>query len=129
MNDDAVIACADLVGRAGASGFEIGYIRDDVPAEEAGWYAVAFYQGARIQTDEHQSPTLAAMALSERLLSGASYRCGQPVTMSDRKPGCRWRLVGQAWEPGCNAAPVKVSGQRGNYAAMNRAMRRAHGKP
>lgn len=128
MNDDAVIACADLVGRAGASGFEIGYVRDDVPVEEAGWYAVAFYRGACIQTDEHQSPTLAAMALSERLLSDATCRCGQPVTMSERKPGCRWRLAGQAWEPGCNAAPINVSGARGDYAAMNRAMRRAHEK-
>lgn len=122
MNDDVVIACADLVGRAGASEFEIGYLHDDVPAEEAGWYAHAQYRGARITVEDHRSPTGAALALAERLLSGATCRCRQPVTLSDGQPGCRWRLVGQRWEPGCDAPPVRVNGQSGDYAAMQRAM-------
>lgn len=122
INDDVVIACADLVGRAGASGFEIGYLHDDVPAEEAGWYAHAQYRGARITAEDHRSPTGAALALAERLLSGATCRCRQPVTLSDGRPGCRWRLVGQRWEPGCDVAPVRVSAPRGDHAAMVRAM-------
>jgi len=41
LDEDALIAAADLVGRTGATGFEIGYLHDDVPAEKAGWYAHA----------------------------------------------------------------------------------------
>jgi hypothetical protein len=123
LNDDVVIACADLAGRAGASGFEIGYLHDDVPVAEAGWYAHAQYRGARITVEDHRSPTGAALALAERLLRGATCRCRRPVTLSDRIEGCRWRLAGQRWEPGCDAAPITVrDGHRGDHAAMQRAL-------
>jgi hypothetical protein len=122
LNEDAVLACADLVGRSGASDFEIDFLHDDLPVEQAGWYAVAKFKGARIQTDEHRSPSAAAMALSERLLSGATCRCRKPVSMSDGKPGCRWRLVGPKWEPGCDVEPIRVKGERGDHAAMQRAL-------
>lgn len=39
-----MIACVDLVGRCGAREFEIGYLHDDVPVAQAGWYASAFYR-------------------------------------------------------------------------------------
>ena len=123
INDDVVIACADLVGRAGASGFEIGYVHDDVPVEEAGWYAHATYRGARIIADDHRSPTGAALALAERLLAGATCRCRRPVTLSDAAEGCRWRLVGQRWEPGCNVPSLHIKGgDRGDHAALQRAL-------
>lgn len=122
MNEDALIACVDLVGRAGASGFDIGYLHDDVPVEQAGWWAAAYYQGARIQVDDHQSPTLAAQALAERLLRGATCRCGQLVALSGGRDGCRWRLVGAKWEPGCDAPAVKVEGRRGDLSAMEAAI-------
>lgn len=121
MNEDLVVACADLVGRSGASGFEIGYLHDDVPVEEAGWYAHASYRGARITVEDHRSPTAAALALAERLLRGATCRCRRPVMLTDG-PGCRWRLMGQRWEPGCDVAPVRINGERGDYAAMQRAI-------
>jgi len=139
MNEDAVMACADLVGRAGASEFEIGYLHDDVPVEDAGWYAVAKYRGARLTADDHRSPSAAAMALSERLLRDAACRCGRPVALSGGDPGrCRWRLMGARWEPGCDAPPITVTGGvRGDHAAIvravtqsfaaNRAERRARG--
>lgn len=122
INDDVVIACADLVDRAGASGFEIGYVHDDVPVEEAGWYAHATYQGARIIADDHRSPTGAVLALAERLLRGAACRCRRPVSLSDAQQGCRWRLVGRRWQPGCDAEPLHVKGARGDHAAMLRAL-------
>jgi hypothetical protein len=133
MNDDVVMACADLVGRSGASGFEIGYLHDDVPIEEAGWHASAQFKGARIMVQDQRSPTGAALALSERLLRGAACRCLKPVTLSDSAEGCRWRLVGKRWEPGCDVAPIRVKGERGDHAAMqqaltNRAQRRAAGR-
>jgi hypothetical protein len=127
MNDDIVIACVDLVGRAGASGFEIGYVHDDVPVEEAGWCATATYLGARLTVDDKASPTEAALGLAQRLLSRASCRCGQLVSLSDSSGGCRWRLVGPRWEPGCDAEPVRIVGQRGDYVAMGRAMAERHG--
>jgi hypothetical protein len=129
LHGDAVIACADLVGRAGASGFEIGWTCPHVPDEpddhncpDVTWHATAAYRGARIMTAEHRSPTLAAVALSERLLSGAACRCGEPVTLADDEPGCRWTLAGKRWEPGCDVPPVHVKGRRGDRVALARAM-------
>lgn len=93
--------------------------------QQAGWYAHVKYRGARITVDDRRSPTEAAMALAERLLRGAACRCGKTVTLNDRGGGCRWRLLGKKWEPGCDAPPVTIDGPRGDMAAMNRAMRRA----
>jgi len=120
---DAVLACMDLVGRAGASGFEIGFIRDDVPIEEAGWYALATYRGTRIMTGEHRSPSTAAMALAERLLRGAACRCGKLVALSDDASGCRWQLMGKEWKPSCEAPSIPVGGERGDYSAITAAYR------
>lgn len=125
LNGDAVVACADLVGRCGATEFKIGWLHDDVPIEQAGWWAHAQYRGARISVDERRSPSEAALALAERLLRGAACRCGNTVTLADGRDGCRWRLLGKRWEPGCDAPSVKVQGRRGDLGAMNRAMRRA----
>lgn len=129
VNEDAVIACVDLIGRAGATGWELGWTCPHVPFEpddhncpDVTWHAHAQYKGARIMTAEHRSPSIAALALAERLLAGAMCRCRRPVTLSDGRPGCRWRLVGPRWEPGCDAAPVRVDGARGDHAAMVRAM-------
>lgn len=108
--------------RAGAIDFEIGYLRDDVPVEKAGWWAAARYKGARIVTDEHRSPTTAAIALAERILADATCRCTKRVTLSDAVPGCRWRLVGRKWEPGCDEPPLRITGLRGDHAAMQRAL-------
>lgn len=122
VNDDILAACAHLAERCGASGFEIGYLHDNVPVEEAGWYAHVTFRGARITADDHRSPTAAALALAERLLAGATCRCRRTVTLSDSQDGCRWRLLGARWEPGCDVAPIRVDGQRGDYAAMQRAL-------
>lgn len=119
-----VIACADLAGRAGARSFEIGYVHEGVPVEQAGWYAHAQYRGARITAGDQVGPAEAAMALAEKLLTGAKCRCGRLVALRDheafaffrsgmadgstwtateaaRAGQCRWRLVGDRWEPSC----------------------------
>lgn len=118
-----VIACADLVGRAGARSFEIGFLNDEPPHR---WYAHAMYRGARIQVENHDDPAGAALELAEKLLTGAQCRCGRLValrpdgavafhktTLADgtewtatqaAKAGqCRWRLNGDRWEPSCPA--------------------------
>jgi hypothetical protein len=128
IDEDAVIACADLAGRAGAASFEIGYLHDDVPVAEAGWYAQAMYKGARIIEGDHRGPAEAADALARRLLSGAQcWHCKGLVSLSGdgalafRKvtlvtgerwdagqaaaaPQCRWRRMGPRWARGCEAA-------------------------
>jgi hypothetical protein len=124
VDEEIVIACADLVGRTGARNFQIGYLHDDVPAEEAAWYAHAQLRGARLTAENHRSPTDAAQALAERLLKGAKCKCGRLVATSadgafaffksrtvdgkrwdakdSAKAGqCRWRRIGPRWTPGC----------------------------
>lgn len=102
---DAVIACVDLIGRTGAKDFEIGFLHDGVPLEEAGWYATARYQGARVTADEHCGPVEAADALARRLLAGGKcISCGRRIRLSGspgRSGGCRWRRMADRWQKGC----------------------------
>lgn len=76
-------------------------------------------------TQDHRSPSGAALALAERLLRGATCRCKRRVLLSDDGDGCRWRLIGNRWEPGCDVPPITVQGQRGDHAAMARALAQA----
>lgn len=124
-----VIACADLVGRAGAKHFEIGYLDDDVPADQARWWAKAQYRGARLQADEHASPSEAAHALAVRILTGAACKCGSPVSLTPEQEGCHWRLTqpegpqSARWESGCDAPAIDIeAGERGDVAAMHQRM-------
>jgi hypothetical protein len=84
---DAVVAAADLVNRAGARQFEIGYLNDeDDPAfATAGpqWWAHAQYSGTRIIVEGFDRPDQAAEALAQKLLTGAKCRCGKLVALSD----------------------------------------------
>jgi hypothetical protein len=122
---DAVKACADLVGRTGAKEFECGYVHEDVPADQAGWFATAVYKGAKITEQDKASPAEACDALAERLLSGAQCQhCHGLVALTDegafayrsavlatgqrwdaadaaRAPQCRWTRAGGRWERGC----------------------------
>lgn len=145
INRDAVVAAADLVGRAGAREFEVGWLHDDVPSEEAAWYATATYRGARIMTDDHRGPVEACEALARRILEGGRCaHCGGLVALSDsgavafeeahlvdgttwtaeqaRAAGqCRWRRLGDRWVRGCEDSHPK----RGpNRAARRRQPRR-----
>jgi hypothetical protein len=136
LDEDAVIAAVDLVGRSGATGFEFGYLHDDVPTEEAGWWAKAQYRGARISVQDHRGPVEACEALARRILTGAKCaHCGGLVALSDRGAvayggqmadgttftleqaraagRCRWTREGQRWARGCevpDAAPAAAAG-------------------
>jgi hypothetical protein len=122
IDQDAVTACADLVGRTGATGLEIGYLNDDPPHL---WYAHAQFRGARISVEDQPGPVEAADALCRRLLAGAQCQhCHGLVALSDdgafayrsatmvngRKwtaeeaaaaGQCRWRRMGDRWVRGC----------------------------
>lgn len=130
--DDAAIAAVDLVGRSGATDFTWGYLHDDVPSEEAGWYAHAQYRGARITVEDQPGPVEAMEALARKVLTGGKCTgCGRLVALSDagavayershlvdgsewtieqaRAAGqCRWRRVGKRWEMGCVRRSAKT---------------------
>lgn len=116
-NLDIVIACADLAARAGAKAFELGHIHDDVPVAEAAWFAEAMWKGHRVIAQDHSSPSAAALALAEDILTGATCRCGRDVALSDGRDGCRWRLAGDRWQPGCDAPPLPI-GEQGDLASI-----------
>lgn len=123
LGDDVITACANLAERAGARNFEVGYVHEDVPVEEAGWYAHVTFVGARIIAENHTSPGNAALELAQKLLTNGLCRCGQRVTLTDFAAGCRWRLVGPRWEPSCDTPLIRVTGgDRGNVAAMKQAL-------
>ncbi len=76
LDEDAMMAAFDLVGRAGATSLEVGWLHDGVPVEDAAWYATAKYRGARVTEENHRGPDAAVEALAVRLLTGAMCRCG-----------------------------------------------------
>lgn len=122
--DEAMLmACVDLVGRAGASEFDLGYLHDDVPIDKAGWYASAKYRGARIIAENRPSPVDAAYGLAVKLLTGARCKCGRIVSLewTEDKGRCVWAVRNKRWESTCDAPPVHVDASRGDHDAMVRA--------
>lgn len=131
LDEDAMIAAFDMIGRTGARNVEFGYLHDDVPVHLADWYAHAQYQGSRIIVEHHVGPLEAVEALARRLLTGGRCtHCGGLVALSDTGavayvsdvPGatgsfvdgttwtaaqaraagqCRYRRVGNRWVRGC----------------------------
>jgi hypothetical protein len=90
LDEDAMVAAADLVGRSGARSFQVGWDCPHTPDEEDGhtcpdvtWHAHAQYRGARLTEERHRGPVEAAEALARRLLTGATCRCGRLATLTD----------------------------------------------
>jgi hypothetical protein len=105
VEPDAVVAVADLCARAGATEFEVGYLEDDVPINEARWYAQVRFRGALLVCDERQSPDEACDALARRILAGGTCTgCNRLVTLNepDLRRQCRWHRDGSCWVRGCD---------------------------
>lgn len=100
VDQDAVVAIAELVGRSGGRGFEIGYVNDDPPHL---WYAQAKYRGERIIAEGKDDPAEAADALARKILDGGQCaHCRRTVRLSDgRGDVCRWTRMGATWKRGC----------------------------
>lgn len=121
QKSDEVMACANLVERTGALGFEIGFL------DETSWWATARYKGAKIMVEGNSSPDEAARALAKKLLRGARCACGKlaslspfgavalrSATMADgsvftieeaRRAGqCLWQLKDGRWVPACGTS-------------------------
>lgn len=103
VDEDAFFAALDLIGRAGARQTEFGYLNEEVPVEEADWWAKAQYRGARVMVEHHRGPVEAVEALARRLLSGGMCtHCQRGIALSGESPDfCRWTRVGRKWERGC----------------------------
>lgn len=128
LDEDAMVAAIDLVQRSGASECTYGYLHDNVPIEEAAWWAEARYSGARIIAEGHRGPVEALEALARKLLTGAMCsHCRALIALGDdgavvypgsarndgsvwtdeeirrvrRLPQCRYRRVGPKWVRGC----------------------------
>lgn len=141
FDNDALTAATDLVGRSGARELEIGYLHDDVPSDQAGWYATATYQGAKITEEDHKGPVEAAEALARRILLGAKCaHCQGLVALGDGPTfafaeaamadgtkwkaeeaaaagRCRWTRHGDRWVRGCETPeprPNRATRRRGD---------------
>jgi hypothetical protein len=103
--DDRANAAIDLIGRTGATQLEVGYLHDDVPTDQAAWWATALYRGAKVTVEAKRSPVHALDALLARLLDGATCRwCARPVTnlaSKDPRRHCRYRRDGDRYVRGC----------------------------
>jgi hypothetical protein len=143
LDEDALIAAVDLVGRTGAEGFKVGYL-DDEPGTD--WYAEAQFRGAKVIV-EAPGPVEAAEALARRLMEGGKcVRCGCLIALSDSgavaHPGrmldgttwtaeqaaaagqCRWTRMGRKWVSACGAGQDPPPGERSQPRRQSKAQRR-----
>lgn len=104
IDEDAVIAAVDLIGRSGGTDFELGYLHDDVPVNEASWWAKANYRGTRIFVEDRQGPDEAADALARQVLDGGTCtHCFKETVIKGNNDArhCRWYRSGNRWVRGC----------------------------
>lgn len=122
-DDDAMTAAVEVIGRTGARSFNVGFLHDDAPSEQAAWYAHAQYKGTRITVENKAGPLEAAEELARKLLDGGQCQhCRKVVSLSgsavvrdktlitgikwskeaQAAAGlCRWRREGNRWKRGC----------------------------
>lgn len=105
IDEDAFFAGLNLIGRTGAKQTEFGYLYDNVPVEQAAWWAKAQYQGVRVTVENRAGPVEAVEALARKLLNGGMCtHCRRTVTLAtvaDAKAFCRWTRIGKDWVRGC----------------------------
>lgn len=148
FDEDALFAAVDLVGRCGATGFDLGFLHDDVPIETAAWYAFARFKGTRVIEEGYPGPVEAAEALARRLLTGAKcVSCGGLIALSDagaiayeqaqmadgstwtveqaRAAGlCRWERRRDTWVSGCKAPGSKTRTKTVRHRGQTKRKRR-----
>lgn len=108
---DAIVAAAELIGRAGGKEFEVGFLDEDAPVHLARWWASATFNGAKVMVDEQPSGALACELLARQVLDGGlCTHCRRVVRIrpeghvEDRYKGpkpCAWHRVGPTWKRGC----------------------------
>jgi hypothetical protein len=105
FDQDAVNAGLDLFRRCGAKEVQFGYLHENVPIEQADWYAWAqFHNGEKIMVAGKAGPVEAVETLARRLINGGKCtHCLQTMTLSGsaRDGVCRWTRQGDRWQRGC----------------------------
>lgn len=118
IDEDMLIAGADMVVRAGGKNFEVGWHPDDddKPLRQQRWYAQATFHdrpdklgaaaGRTARVDDKPGPDFAADALARGLLEGgACQHCGKTIRLnaprSQRNAVCRYQRDGRTWKRGC----------------------------
>lgn len=127
LDEDALRAGVDMIGRTGARSLEFGYLHEGVPVEQAGWWATALYRGTKLSSEGHRSAEEAVNGLAQRLLTGAKCtHCGGLISLfteggiahagpdgeitlldgskwnlSEITRFCRYRRIGPRWVRGC----------------------------
>lgn len=97
-------AAVDLVGRTGASDVEFGFLHDNVPTEEAGWWATAHFhaKGAKVTVEDFPGPVQAMEALAKQLIDGGKCtHCARPISLDPDSSSCTWARMGDKWMPQC----------------------------
>lgn len=102
------MAAVELIGRTGAAEFQFGWLHDNVPFAEAGWYAKARWGGQMVTAEDHVGPVEATDALASKLVEGGMCtHCFKPMTLVDDDPAkCRWALEQSGrflYKRGCEA--------------------------
>jgi hypothetical protein len=118
---EAIVAAAEIVGRAGGKQFEVGYLYDDetpppgwpegkpVTAADASWYATARWNGALLK-GEGDHPAEACERLAARILHGGQcVACGNRINLipgegrwPESEGNCNWYREGKHWLRGCD---------------------------
>lgn len=107
LDSDALVAAADLVGRSGASNFQVGYLHDDDDPSflvfGPQWYAHAQYRGRRITAEGFDRPDDAADHLAKKILAGGQCaHCALIVSLDfDAPERCHWWREADRWVRGC----------------------------
>lgn len=146
IDDEAVRAAADLVGRTGARELDYGFLHENVPVHLADWWAKATFQDGAITVEHQAGPVEAMEALATRLLTGAQCQnCGGLIALSDEGatayPGatrpdgkvwtedeiraaglCRWRRRGPRWEADCKGFPPEPGDELHTTEKLARAL-------
>lgn len=97
-------AAVDLVGRTGADNVEFGFLNDNVPTEEADWWAAAHYKpkGAKVVVEDYPGPVQAMEALARQLIDGGRCTiCDRPISLDPDSTSCTWTRMGNKWVPQC----------------------------
>lgn len=103
MNDterqERLGAVADIIGRTGATGFQIRYTDDETPTV---WVAVAEFGDIGWETDSGRDPFEAAFRLAERLVDGgicSHCRRGTVLLIDHTAPPLLPELCHYAYDP------------------------------
>lgn len=103
FDEQALFASVNLIGRSGAKEFQFGWLDDDVPIEEARWWAKARWGGEILTEENHVGPVEAADALARRVMDGGMcVHCQRKISLGQAQPDvCVWHREDDQWVRGC----------------------------